>query len=116
MQTDANMSGGTWLALQADGVGDYVEYTFTNVPAGTYKVRLRYKGHPNRGALQLRVDGAVVGANLDQYSATSVYPTHEFGTVTFPTTGNHVLRLTVTGRNAAARAFTLSADTLTLAP
>ena len=30
--------------------------------------------------------------------------------------GNHVIRLTVTGKNPAAGAFTLSADKFTLAP
>jgi glucose/arabinose dehydrogenase len=115
-QTDANNSGGTWIALQADGVGDYVEYTLTNVPAGTYQVKMMYKGHPNRGILNLRVDGTQIGTTLDQYSATSIYPERTFGTVTFATAGNHVIRLTVTGRNSAAGAFTLSADRFSLTP
>lgn len=115
-QTDANTSGGTWIALQADGVGDYMEFTLPNVPAGTYQLKMRYKGHPNRGILSLKVDGTQVGSTLDQYNSTSVYPEQTFGTVTFATTGNHTIRLTVTGRNAAAGAYTLSADAFTLAP
>jgi hypothetical protein len=116
LQTDTNSSGDTWVALSADGVGDYVEYTLPSVPAGTYTVKMRYKGHPNRGILSLRVDGTQIGSTLDQYDPNSVYPEWTFGTVTFSTTGNHVIRLTVTGRNAAAGAYTISADTFTLTP
>jgi glucose/arabinose dehydrogenase len=113
-QTDVNNSGGTWLALMADGVGDYVEYTLPSVPAGTYTLKMRYKGRPNRGILQARVDGTNLGAPLDQYSADSQYPIHTFGTVTFASAGTHTVRLTVTGRNSAATSFTLSSDTFTL--
>jgi chitinase len=116
LQSDSNASGGTWVALQADGTGDYVEYTLPNVPAGTYTVKMRYKIHPNRGILQLALDGNNLGSTLDQYSATVAYPETTFGQVTFAAAGNHVVRLTVTGKNAAAGAFTLSADRFALTP
>jgi hypothetical protein len=74
---------------------------------------MRYKAHPNRGQLQLAVDGVNLGGVLDQYSANSMYPEASFGTVSFGADGNHVIRLTVTGRNSAAGAFTLSSDTFT---
>ncbi len=115
-QADANASGGTWIALQADGVGDFVDYTLPNIPAGTYNLRLKYKAHPNRGILSLKVDGTTVGSTLEQYSATVAYPERDFGRVTFSAAGNHVVRLTVTGKNAVSGAFTLSADTFTLVP
>jgi glucose/arabinose dehydrogenase len=114
-QDDENTGGGVWIALSADGVGDLVEYTLPAVPAGTYTVKMKFKAHPNRGILSLKVDGMQLGGTLDQYSATPQYPEASFGTVTFAAAGNHVVRLTVTGRNAAAGAFTLSADTFTLA-
>ncbi len=116
LQNDVNTTGGTWLALQADGAGDFIEYTVPGVPAGAYSVRMSYKGHPNRGTLQLSVDGVNVGGTLEQYSATTIYPTATFGTVTFGAAGTHTIRLTVTGRNAAAGAFTLSSDVFTLVP
>ncbi len=109
-QTDANASGGSWIALNADGVNDFVDYTIPNVPAGTYVVRMKYKAHPNRGILSLRVNGTQVGATLDQYSATTAYPERNFGTTVVNTTGNVIIRLTATGKNSAAGAFTLSAD------
>jgi len=115
-QTDENTSGGTWIALQGDGVGDLVEYTLPSVPAGTYTVKMRFKAHPNRGILSLKVDGAQLGGTLDQYAATPQYPEASFGPITFGGAGSHVVRLTVIGRNPAAGAFTLSADKFTLAP
>jgi glucose/arabinose dehydrogenase len=115
-QSDGNASGGTWIALQADGVGDFVDYTLPSVAAGSYTVKLKYKAHPNRGVLSLKVDGVQVGGTLDQYSATVQYPEVSFGPVTFGIPGDHVIRLTVTAKNAAAGAFTLSADRFTLAP
>ncbi len=110
LSNDASASGGVWVACNADGVGDFVDYVFGNIPAGTYSVRLKYKAHPNRGIISLKVDGTQIGGNLDQYSATTAYPEHTFGSVTFTSAGSHVVRLTVVGRNAAAGAYTISAD------
>ncbi len=115
-QNDANATNGTWLALLADGVSDYIEYTLSSVPAGTYSLRMTYKAHPNRGILQASLDGANIGSQLDQYSASPGFQTVTFGTVTFGSTGNHTLRLTTTGRNGSAGAFTLSADVISLVP
>jgi poly(beta-D-mannuronate) lyase len=114
LQTDANTSGGKWLALQADGTGDWIQFTLPNVPAGTYAVKLSYKAHPGRGILQASVDGVNLGSPLDQYSATITYPEQTFGTVTFSSTGNHTLRLTCVGINPSSTVFTLSADLISL--
>jgi ricin-type beta-trefoil lectin protein len=112
MQSDASATGGTWLALQADGPGDYLQLTIPSLSAGSYSVSLRYKAHPNRGILQASVDGGNVGSTLDQYAATAAFMSRTFGTVSLGA-GTHTLRLTVTGRNSAAGAYTLSADTVT---
>ncbi len=114
-QSDASTSGGTWIALQADGVGDSVTYTIPVGTAGNYEVRMRYKSHPGRGILNLRVNGALVGSTLDQYAATAAYPERLFGTAAF-VSGNNTIQLTVTGRNSSASAYTLSADLFRLVP
>ena len=44
------------------------------------------------------------------------YPTTMFGTVNFPTADNHIIRLTVTGKNSASSGFVLSADKFTFTP
>jgi polygalacturonase len=114
VQTDANASGGKWIQLSSTAAGQYIEYTLPNVPAGTYSVQMSSKTNNNRGILQLSVDGTNLGSTLDQYVYPSVYPNTTFGTVTFSSTGNHVVRLTVTGKNASSSGYGLSADKFTL--
>jgi uncharacterized repeat protein (TIGR03806 family) len=111
---DAPSSGGTWIALNADGVDDYVEFTVPTLGAGTYALKMAYKAHPNRGILSLKVDGVQLGATLDEYATTTTYKETSFGNVTFATSASHIIRLTVTGKNAAAGAYTLAADKFTL--
>jgi hypothetical protein len=110
LQNDPGSTGGTWLALLATATGAYVDYTLPNVPSGTYILKMSYKAHPNRGILSVQVDGTPLSGTLDQYAADPVFPTATLGTVTFATTGNHVVRLTVVGKNTAAGAYTLSSD------
>jgi hypothetical protein len=50
---------------------------------------------------------------LDQYAATQAYPELNFGSRTLTSSGVHVVRQTVVGRNVAAGAYTLSADRFT---
>lgn len=116
VQTDSNTSGGQWVLLSATGVGQYIEYTLPNVPAGTYDLSMAYKGLNSRGQLSLSVDGSTLGGVLDQYSASASYPSQTFGTVTFSSTGNHLVRLTVTGKNASSSSYGLSADVFVLNP
>jgi hypothetical protein len=116
LQTDSNTSGGQWISLNGTGTGQWMQFTLPNVPAGTYTLKMAYKSHPSRGILALSVDGTQVGSTLDQYAATPAYPTQTFGTVTFSSTGNHTVRLTVTGKNSASSGYILSADDFTLEP
>jgi hypothetical protein len=113
MQNDTGATGGTWLALLADGSGDFVQLTTPSVSAGTYSFSLRYKAHPSRGIVQANVNGVNVGAPLDQYAATAAFVNHTFGTVTLAA-GSQVLRFTCVGKNPASSGFTISLDTITL--
>ncbi|HTB80803.1 MAG TPA: HYR domain-containing protein [Opitutaceae bacterium] len=111
VQTDVNTSGGKWISLDANGAGQYVEYTLPNIPAGVYSLQMSYKTNNNRGMLQLAIDGTDLGDVLDQYKPTpSIYPTQTFGVVTFTSASDHIVRLTVTGKNSASKGFGLSAD------
>jgi len=75
---------------------------------------MEWKGNSDRGILQLSVDGADLGGKLDQYSSKQTYPTTTFGNVTFKASGNHTVRLTVTGKNKSSSGELLSADRFTL--
>jgi hypothetical protein len=117
VQTDANTSGGKWISLDAKGAGSYVEYTLPNIAAGVYTFQMSYKTNNNRGTLQLALDGVNLSGPLDQYRVLpSIYPTQTFGVVTFATTGDHIVRLTCLGKNAASSGFGLSADKFFLTP
>jgi len=113
VQTDVNSSGGKWVELAGNSVGDHIDFAVPNVPAGTYQLKMEWKGLTSRGILQLSVDGTNLGAALDQYSSAQTYPTTTFGNVTFAAAGNHTVRLTVTGKNAASSGEILSADKFT---
>jgi len=113
---DASASAGYLVYFSADAAGDYIEYTLPSVAAGTYQLKLRYKTHPNRGQHTLSVNGSPLGGTLDQYAASAGFLEHTFGNATFAPSGNQVIRLTCTGKNASAGAFTLSADAFILTP
>jgi polygalacturonase len=114
IDTDANASGGKRVTLNSAAVGNWIEFTLPNVPAGTYTVQLAYKSNNNRGQCTFLIDGTAVGSTLDQYAASATYPTASIGTVTFAADGNHTFRMTVTGKNSASTSYTLSADRITL--
>ncbi|HTB81860.1 MAG TPA: choice-of-anchor tandem repeat GloVer-containing protein [Opitutaceae bacterium] len=114
IQTDTNSSNGKWVELAGNSTGDYITFTVPNVPAGTYQLKMEWKGNNTRGILQLSVDGSNLGSTLDQYASGQTYPTTTFGNVTFNSAGNHTIRLTVTGKNKSSSAYQLSADKFTL--
>ncbi len=113
VQTDTNSSGGKWVELAGNSVGDSITFTTGDVSAGTYQLQMEYKGLTSRGILQLSVDGSNVGGTLDEYASGQTYPTTTFGTVTFGSTGTHTIKLTVTGKNASSSGYILSADKFT---
>ena len=115
VQTDANTSGGKWVSLDAENTGSWLEFTLPGIPSGSYTLQMSYKTNNNRGQLTTRLDGATFGGTLDQYAALpSVYPTANLGTVSIATTGDHKIRLVVSGKNSASSNYVLSADKFTL--
>jgi hypothetical protein len=87
--------------------------TTPSIPAGTYQVQFRYKTNTSRAQHTVTIDGAQVGGTIDQYATTSTYPTATLGNVTFATTGTHTIVLAVTGKDAAATKFYITADRFT---
>jgi hypothetical protein len=110
LQNDSNSSGGHWLALEATGPGQWIEFTTPEIPAGTYDVQMSYKSHPDRGILSFTLDGVTWPYTLDQYTNTPSYPTQDWGTVTFTNAGTHTIRLTCVGENPSATGYWLSSD------
>lgn len=95
--------------------GEYIDFVLPGVPAGTYEFVMRWKSNTNRGTTQLYLDGAPLGAPLDQY-AKAAFKETDFGVVRFPTDGDHVVRLAVVGKNSASSSFILTSDLFKLTP
>jgi rhamnogalacturonyl hydrolase YesR len=113
---DTNASGGYFVTLNGDGIGDYIEFTLTNVSTGVYRPKLVFPSGSNRSQLSLKLDGNPLGGMLDEYWATKVYLLWDFGPVTFASTGDHTFRLTATGKNIASSSYTITADKFMLVP
>jgi hypothetical protein len=106
---EAAASGGSYDHLAANAVGDYVQYT-ANVPtAGTYTIKVAFKGAANRGRAQLKIDGTNQGAPFDQRPPG--YQSVTLGTKTL-SAGNHTFRFQVSGTSGTG--YSLSVDALTL--
>jgi unsaturated rhamnogalacturonyl hydrolase len=114
--SDTNASGNYFITFNGDGVGDFIEFTITNVPAGSYRLKLAFKANNNRARMNFIVDGVARGSPLDQYWPSAFYPLADFGVATFAATGDHTIRLTTTGKNGASSGYTLTADRFILAP
>ena len=113
---DSLASGGAWSNLPAVAAGNWIEFTVPNVAPGTYQVQVKDKTYTARGIYQLSVNGTNVGSPVDQYLATATYRTITLGTITVSATGDQTFRFTVTGKNAASTAYTLSVDSIILTP
>jgi rhamnogalacturonyl hydrolase YesR len=114
--SDTNASGGYYITLNSGTVGNYIEFTLSNAPAGTYHLKLVFRSNSNCSQISLKLDGNPLGGTLDEYWPTSVYPLWDFGPVTFVSTGNHAVRLTVAGKNVASSSYTITADKFMLVP
>jgi hypothetical protein len=112
---DANASGGVLEFLNATAAGQSITFTTPNIVAGTYQVQLRYKPNTSRGQHTVKIDGTQVGGTVDQYSTSQTYVTATLGNVTIGA-GTHTIVMTVTGKNASATQFYLTADTFTFTP
>jgi len=115
VQVDSAASGGQWVLLNGNSVGDHMDLKLSGVPAGAYKVSLRFKANFNRGMVNLLVDGTQLGPGLNQESPP--FFTDWFaGRVNFPTDGDHVIRVAVLGRSSTATSYQLSADAFIFEP
>lgn len=116
VETDGPASAGKWSKLNGTAVGQYTEFTTPAIPAGTYALSYRYKTGGPRAQYSFALDGNLLGGTIDPYAATSFYLTAEMGTVSFPTTETHKIRLVVTGKNPASSGYLIGSDAFTFTP
>jgi len=114
--TYAGFPDTTGTILDATSIGNNVTFT-VNVPAaGTYDVKLSYKGYTSRGISQFTINGTSVGSPLDQYLDTDEYATFDYGNFTFKSAGNYSFKFTVVGKDASSSGYSVSFDDFTLTP
>jgi len=95
-------------------VNDWMQFTIPNVTAGTYSIRIYFKGFYNRGIAQFSIDGQNIGSTCDMYNANQVNQSpFDVGTTTL-SGGNHLLRCTVVGKNNSSAGYLLTLDNLVL--
>src|SRR5206468_2463815 len=100
---DTAASGGNWVLLASTATTQFINFTTTSIPAGTYQMQIAYKANTTRAQHSVKLDGGASIGTVDQYSATVGYPgpVNVGSPVTFGTAGTHTITLTVTGKNAA---------------
>ena len=113
---DPLLSGGKGRALLATALGDHVEYTLENLPAGPHRLRLGVLRSPRSGKFRLSLNGIPLGAEHDLFAASPTAAVIDFGQVTLPLAETHSVRLTVSGANAGGAAHRLDVDFIELTP
>jgi hypothetical protein len=116
VESDPPASAGRWSKLNGTAVGQYTEFTTPPLPPGTYDVIYRYKTGGPRAQYTFALDGTLMGGTIDPYAATSFYLSENMGRVTFATASPHVIRLVITGKNAASSGYLIGSDSFTFVP
>jgi len=114
--SEAAASGGKYVEFNGTAAaGAWIEFTLTNIEAGTYDLKFLYKSNTNRGIIQASVDGANQGTTCNEYAASAGYKVAcRLGTKTL-TAGSHKLRFTVTGKLASSTGYQMVVDQISLA-
>jgi len=106
-------SGGGWVKVLSQAVGDYVEFT-ANVPSsGQYQVITGYRSGSTRGTAQLSINGTNHGSPIDMYASSATFK-EQAVTVNFGSSGNKQFRYRVTGKNSSSSNYELGIDYIKL--
>jgi hypothetical protein len=113
----ANAQGGAVSSLHAGKPGTWAEFFIQVDRPGTYRVDVDVAKGPDKGVLQLLVNGDPVGEPVDCYTAgAQSIVTIPAGEVTLLKSANDSFRFLVTGKNAASSGFDVALQRLTLTP
>ncbi len=109
-------SGGGWVKVNSNSVGDYVDFT-VNVPAaGNYKVVTGYRSAPTRGIAQLSIGGTNHGSPIDMYQSSATFKEATTGNLYFGIVGNKTFRYRITGKNSNSSGYDMGIDYIKLVP
>jgi Legume lectin domain/Chitobiase/beta-hexosaminidase C-terminal domain/PQQ-like domain len=109
---------GTGVVADGRKLGTYLSFTVNITQPGTYDIKFGSRQYTNRAIVQLSVNGANVGAALDEYSSNKagLFQELDAGTLTFAAPGNYTFQLTAVGKNAASPGYTVDTDYFKLTP
>ncbi len=125
--SDPFLSGGYAGVYNAAAPNDTITYLLPSVPAGGYRVHIKTKCTPASGTFQLQATNwalnppafpTPIATNVDAYAATDTYSEFPSGggawLWTTATSGDKLLKFTVTGKNAASSGYGLTLDCIQL--
>jgi len=112
--TSKYASGGASNSATLNAVNDQVRFTATNVPAGTYNLRVRFRRSPGNGIWQLTSNGVETGSTTDGYDVDPHYAEVDVGTVYYSTTANRVYGFKAVGKNVASNGYGIGIDCIKL--
>jgi hypothetical protein len=114
-------SGGGYVQLMSNAVGDFITFTLPNVSPATYTVTIGMKKNTNRGIVQTLVGPAGgtlgnLGSPIDMYGSSSFTSTTLTGTWNIGTLGNKSVQFKVTGKNGSSTSYNVAIDYIKLTP
>ncbi|MFK0195862.1 DNRLRE domain-containing protein [Kitasatospora sp. NPDC090308] len=109
-------SGGAQLGLRGTAAGAEDSVRVSVPEEGTYLLSGQMTKNSDHGIVRFSIDGTNLGSPIDQYSATAAVAPFNTGTPIQLARGDHTLKITVTGTNAATggERYHAGLDTLTL--
>lgn len=120
--SQAELSAGAGMQLQADGTNDFMTLALVVPHPGAWDVKVGYRRSGASGQFQLAVapegSGSFVnvGGVVDAYNGAVGVGMTDLGTNNFAAAGNWQFRLTVAGKNPSASDFNLTIDYIRITP
>ncbi|KAA5824140.1 T9SS type A sorting domain-containing protein [Algibacter amylolyticus] len=106
---ETNASDGAAAVLEANAIGDFVEYTIPSPGAGVYNLKALLKGATSHGFVQLYINGKATCPPEDFYNPTTGYYTNDFGNIEIgPNDLN--LKFEVVGKHPNSSNYTMFFD------
>lgn len=112
---EEGFSGGASVKLQADLVGEFIEFPIEVKQNGVYRLALQFKGLDDRGIFQCSIDGTDCGSPVDMFRLAPTFGQRADLGEKQLSAGRHSIRFSVTGKSAASKGFSGHFDKLTLA-
>lgn len=114
IDNEEGFSSGASVKLDAQALGEFIEFAVPVPETGEYELKLEYKSFPSRGVYQLSIDGAPQGQPVDMYEAKERYGRSVSLGTRLLDAGKRTVRFTLNGKNAASGGFSGHFDKLML--